>query len=72
MLALNAVDREIRRREDLLRQAELTDEQADDESAYVLDLQKALSELSLAYDDARGSDHSLPDVDTLLGKPSVS
>jgi hypothetical protein len=68
MLALKSVDRDIRRREELLQTAELTDEEAEAESAYVLDLQKALSELSSAYEDARGNDDSLPDVDSLLTK----
>jgi hypothetical protein len=72
MLALRAVDQDIRRREDVLRRAELTDEQAEDESAYVLDLQKALSELSSAYEEARAGEQSLPDVDSLLGRPPAS
>jgi hypothetical protein len=71
MLAIRAVDSEIARRQRELRHAELTDEGAEDQSEYVLDLQKALSELGGAYSRARGDDPNLPDIDVLLGKAAA-
>lgn len=66
MLAIKAVQRDIKRHEDLLQDGTLTEEDCDYYGQYVLDLTKALSELGGTYQAARREHPELPALDELM------
>jgi hypothetical protein len=67
IVALKAVDHEIKRYEKVLETEALDDDTEDAYGQYVLDLSKALGELGEAYGLARQRHPQLPPVDDLLG-----
>ena len=70
-LALKSINRDIRRLEEKLRTENLDSEENDYYGEYVLDLSRALSELSGVYESERKrhSNLNLPTADELLQAP---
>lgn len=60
VLAIKAVDREMKDREKALRDGSPEDENADESGQHVLDLMQAVSELTGAYEQARRRQPHLP------------
>ena len=67
MLAIKAIQRDIERREALLDDDGLSDEEADEQGHYVMDLTQALGEIGDVYEQARGAVAEAPSLETLLG-----
>ncbi|MDD4882322.1 MAG: hypothetical protein PHR30_17020 [Gallionellaceae bacterium] len=65
MLAIKAIDRDIKRHEELAQDPTLSDEDADYYGQYALDLMQALSELGGQYQIAREDHPECPTLDDL-------
>lgn len=66
MLAIKAIDHDIKRYEEIANNEMLNDEDADYYGQYVLDLTQGLSELGGLYQTARESHPECPALDELL------
>jgi NhaP-type Na+/H+ and K+/H+ antiporter len=68
MLAIKAIQRDIDQREALLNEDELSDDDADYQGQYVMDLTRALGEIGDVYERSRGGVPEAPSLETLLGR----
>lgn len=66
MLALKAIQRDLDRHQALLRDDDLTDDDADYYSQYVLDLTRTLGEFSDLYERSRTDEPLAPSLEQLL------
>ena len=69
MLAIKAIERDIKRHEEIAQSETLNDEDSDYYGQYTLDLTQALSELGSLYQIARENHPECPTLDELT-KPS--
>lgn len=67
MLAIKAIQRDIDRREALLDDDKLSDDDADYQGQYVMDLTQALSEIGDVYERSRAGIAEAPSLEKLLG-----
>jgi hypothetical protein len=68
VLAIKSIDANIKARTKALRDGLVTEADEEDASEYVLDLQKALSELTMTYQMACRDDPKLTPLETWLDK----